>query len=1001
MPRKKPEAAPAASETKTAAAAPKPKAEPKPAAKAEAPKAEAPKATPKAEAAQPEAAAADAPEYKKTRRGGANNKKKTGTGAVAALVGMDSKLSDAQKQSLQAIDNEIRKGNAGMNKADELLREAVKEHPYKKKSGLFTKEDAMLHIQNLAKEGTAEAEKMIAEVKGQLAAMIEAENSAMFHKELGSRREKVEVLKKEATKMAAKSRDDGESDNRPRPADVARQQLQRKARSLARVLKIPEGEVDLDNLRSADVELDTQVITSLGVFKRNVEEKYSVAVDKDPRKAANTLTVIAQSAKSLEEGMQYLRGLDFSGRQQISYESDGNVIATYIGVAFSRAMELQNEFGVFISRVTDGIEILGTADKVEACKKKAEKLFKEQPAKGEKGGGKGGPPPVIIEIPLSLGRALKGAAKQAVEDASKSAVRVSTPPDAELAKVFITGGDAKAATDAVNKFVASRKAEVIPCSDAVRSELIPAKGAGKGSGSVPQGIVRAFYTFRQSENVHWERVDGGLMIVGPAAEVAEAKRLITVAGETPDRIEIEAHQSRLIQQADLDTIGKETNSIIMKCNFGARATGNPYIEIAGEPKAMVAANKAIEAFVEKNCYSTELSAYPDQAARELKQEKGRLIQSVEQDYSVSVNIQTDWNEGTNSVRVAGPRAMVDQAVAALEKIAAQYADYTTQEVPLNDSSEVSYIVGARGANVRNIQSQSGASINVTETKVVITGDATAVAKAVGLVEASLEECRADPAAAAAAQKEYAASQAAKQKKQVFNEPLENDESFPALGAISTGASKKAGGWGKGKKAEAAAPVVPAEIPSKEFDAKKEKVVKKVVKAGGKRGVEIEGGADMGGLKFFSTNLEEPNGDEWLLLEALKAMNVKCGPDEEERKGCSGHIGKSVYSVHAENTCMSYIIYVPEELQSSIDIRKWFDEVNAKVMGEEVAAASTMILGKVHNDPDAGKFILKLKDEFQAASLGYLRETGNFPQAGDDDDDDEMVFGDDFDVEGLE
>mmetsp|Transcript_10823 Transcript_10823/g.23587 ORF Transcript_10823/g.23587 Transcript_10823/m.23587 type:complete len:92 (+) Transcript_10823:75-350(+) len=48
-----------------------------------------------------------------------------------------------------------------MNKAHELLRKAVKKHPYKKKSGLFTKQDAKLHIQNLAKEGTAEVENMV------------------------------------------------------------------------------------------------------------------------------------------------------------------------------------------------------------------------------------------------------------------------------------------------------------------------------------------------------------------------------------------------------------------------------------------------------------------------------------------------------------------------------------------------------------------------------------------------------------------------------------------------------------------------------------------------------------------------------------------------------------------------------------------------------------------------------------------------------------------------
>merc|ERR1712066_1069778 len=60
--------------------------------------------------------------------------------------------------------------------------------------------------------------------------------------------------------------------------------------------------------------------------------------------------------------------------------------------------------------------------------------------------------------------------------------------------------------------------------------------------------------------------------------------------------------------------------------------------------------------------------------------------------------------------------------------------------------------------------------------------------------------------------------------------------------------------------------------------------KKVIKEGGKRGVEIEGAADMGGLQFFSCSVDEPDGDTDLLVKCMEAMNVKCDPTEEERKG---------------------------------------------------------------------------------------------------------------------
>merc|ERR1712190_695671 len=57
------------------------------------------------------------------------------------------------------------------------------------------------------------------------------------------------------------------------------------------------------------------------------------------------------------------------------------------------------------------------------------------------------------------------------------------------------------------------------------------------------------------------------------------------------------------------------------------------------------------------------------------------------------------------------------------------------------------------------------------------------------------------------------------------------------------------------------------------DAKKEKEekVKKVIKEGGKRGVEIDGAADMGGLQFFCTSVDEPEGDMELLGKCMDAM----------------------------------------------------------------------------------------------------------------------------------
>merc|ERR1712036_204728 len=102
------------------------------------------------------------------------------------------------------------------------------------------------------------------------------------------------------------------------------------------------------------------------------------------------------------------------------------------------------------------------------------------------------------------------------------------------------------------------------------------------------------------------------------------------------------------------------------------------------------------------------------------------------------------------------------------------------------------------------------------------------------------------------------------------------------------------------------------------------LLKKVVKEGGKRGVEIEGAADMGGLQFFCTSVDTPEGDLDMLQECLKAMNAKSDPTEEERKGGSGHIGKMIFS--AGTNQLAVCAYVPEEKLKDLSCEEWLKKV---------------------------------------------------------------------------
>jgi len=182
-------------------------------------------------------------------------------------------------------------------------------------------------------------------------------------------------------------------------------------------------------------------------------------------------------------------------------------------------------------------------------------------------------------------------------------------------------------------------------------------------------------------------------------------------------------------------------------------------------------------------------------------------------------------------------------------------------------------------------------------------------------------------------------------------------------------------------------------------------MKKIVKEGAKRGVEIEGAADMGGLQFFCTSLDEPAGDVDWLYESLKAMNQKSDPTEEERKGGSGRIGKMITSKNQEDTKLALVAYVPPSKQVELPAKVWMQDVLERLGGGEIVFAdATTAKAVVENDADKGLFVLKLKDMAITESINYLKSKGLFPDKVDDDSDDDYVFGDDdfptADVDGL-
>jgi len=244
------------------------------------------------------------------------------------------------------------------------------------------------------------------------------------------------------------------------------------------------------------------------------------------------------------------------------------------------------------------------------------------------------------------------------------------------------------------------------------------------------------------------------------------------------------------------------------------------------------------------------------------------------------------------------------------------------------------------------------------------------------------------------------------------------------GAPAAAAGKKEGKKeGKAKGPAQQAKETPEEKAAKQAAKDAEKLLKTVIKEGGKKGVEIEGASDMGGLDFFCTTIESPDGDQPLLLTAMQAMNADPDPEAEDRKGCSGQVGKMIFSAGAAQ--LAIVAYVPKpesnKSASKVDITPWIESVCAAVSGKVTCAKKeapgkffNQIEGKsfecphgghlaeavVVSDPERGKFALKDKDAAMAAAFAFLREKGAFPE-DDGDDSDDMVFGDDDDLDAFE
>lgn len=171
----------------------------------------------------------------------------------------------------------------------------------------------------------------------------------------------------------------------------------------------------------------------------------------------------------------------------------------------------------------------------------------------------------------------------------------------------------------------------------------------------------------------------------------------------------------------------------------------------------------------------------------------------------------------------------------------------------------------------------------------------------------------------------------------------------------------------------------------------DKKKKACIKEGGKKGQDL-GGMSTFGVTFFLTNMEEPAGDLALLNLCMEGANKEVEADAEDRKGGAGDLAKVFFS--ASDTNFSMICHVPVECVEKSTNADFMNAVMAPVLKINKKATFTKVDGffstfSQKNDPDAGLYSLKLRDECISAGFEFLRSRSLIL---DDDSDDDVCYG---------
>ena len=161
--------------------------------------------------------------------------------------------------------------------------------------------------------------------------------------------------------------------------------------------------------------------------------------------------------------------------------------------------------------------------------------------------------------------------------------------------------------------------------------------------------------------------------------------------------------------------------------------------------------------------------------------------------------------------------------------------------------------------------------------------------------------------------------------------------------------------------------------------KQEKLLAASRKEGAKKGQDLSGLQELGGVRHFHVALETCKGNWDLVDAAMDGANADVDPSASERKGGAAGIAKVFMSASDERLCI--YMHVPADAGKEVRLDEWFDVV-VKAAGATVLLHPTpngefgFAKAEVLKVPEV--FPLKKRDEAIGLGFAFLRSKNVIP-----------------------